>query len=230
MREDVAYAKVRIGPVDCLLQGARLIADQFWLFVGIGAMYVLATQVPMGILLGPIAVGSVFCLHDRRRGERVPFQRLFDGFQHFLEALIASVIIVGILTLISIAAAIPFTVVAPLVAHASEQGGNPLPFMALVGFGILAVLLLVSLVNTFFVFVYPLIALKGMRGLEAIPVSIAAARKNFFGILMLQFLALVLQCLAAMMCLVPLFAVIPVVLAAGYVAYCKVFEGEERIA
>ena len=92
MTEDAARTleprKVRIAPVDCLLQGTRLIAGQFWLFVGIGVMYLLATQVPLGILLGPIAVGAALCFQDRRAGQRVPFQRLFDGFQQFLDTFI----------------------------------------------------------------------------------------------------------------------------------------------
>src|SRR6185436_7088939 len=47
---------------------------------------------PLGILMGPMLCGVYLCLFARMRGERIGFDLLFRGFEHFVPSLIATLI------------------------------------------------------------------------------------------------------------------------------------------
>ncbi len=222
MTEDIEIRRVDIDPIDCLSKAKDLIGEQYGLFVGVGAMYVLASQVPFGILIGPFLVGSALCFFEREKGRTVEFNLLFKGFDKFLPSLVASLIYFGTVFLMSMAwnVAFLFAVLASIAANDGELSR----LFFLVVFGGLALLFLgIVLVMPLFTFMYPLIAERDLDGIEAVKVSARAALRNYAGLLAFWILCGVLYTVAALLCFFPLFLVLPFILGGVNVAYRKVF-------
>jgi uncharacterized membrane protein len=78
-------------------------------------------------------------------------------------------------------------------------------------------------VNIFFMFAFPLIADRGLSGLEAVKLSIKAGKANFGGILGLLLLNAGIGLLGVLACYVGVFFIMPISLASYAVAYRRVF-------
>ena len=87
---------------------------------------------------------------------------------------------------------------------------------------IMAVAVIVSI---FFMFAFPLIADRNLSGVDAVKLSIKAARANLGGVCGLVLLCMGLAMLGVLCCYVGAFLVAPVSLAAYAVAYRRVFPG-----
>jgi uncharacterized membrane protein len=72
-------------------------------------------------------------------------------------------------------------------------------------------------------FAFPLIADRGLSGLEATKLSIKAGKANFTGILGLLLLNVALGIVGVLACYVGVFFIMPVSLASYAVAYRRVF-------
>src|SRR6185436_15793884 len=82
-----------VKPVECLKAGYELVRSQYWLFVGIcGVGMIIASVVPLGILMGPMMCGIYIALFKQRRGQQVEFGDLFKGFDRFGESLVAALL------------------------------------------------------------------------------------------------------------------------------------------
>jgi uncharacterized membrane protein len=85
-------------------------------------------------------------------------------------------------------------------------------------------LMIVSLiVEIFFMLAYPLVADRRMSGLEAVKLSIRAARANLGGIVGLLLLNGVFGFLGLLCCIVGIYFYLPVAYAAHVVAYRRIF-------
>ncbi|MEM7310998.1 MAG: hypothetical protein AAF682_30290 [Planctomycetota bacterium] len=197
---------------------------QYWLFVGISVMVVLACHVPFYLLVGPFLVGVSLCFFDRERGERTSFNRLFQGFESFLESMIASLIYFGV----SVLLVTPFTLALVLgtitASVAADQGrGSEAAILFWVLALVVVLLLLLPLTYVFFSFVFPLIAERNLPAIEAVKLSARAARANFFGLYGLWALNLLIALLASLACFFPLLLVLPLQMGSIVVAYREVF-------
>jgi uncharacterized membrane protein len=217
-----------IKPVDCIKEGWALIKDQYWLFFGISLVGILVGGVVPIILLGPMMVGIFMCLLQRLRGEPVEFGTLFKGFDLFVPGLIVAVIkIVPVLIVI-----VPYYIimVSVMMANMPRGGGppeDPSAFIAsMLGteivFGV--VVMVVSLVvELLFMFAFPLVADRKMSGMDAIKLSLKAAKANFGGILGLLLLNFAFSMLGVLCCFIGVYFYIPVTFASYAVAYRRVF-------
>ena len=79
------------------------------------------------------------------------------------------------------------------------------------------------LIETFFMFAFPLIADRKMSGLEAVKLSFRAGKANFGGVLGLLLLNGVLTFAAALCCIFPIYLYLPIAFASQIVAYRRVF-------
>jgi hypothetical protein len=220
--DHLEYQTVPIRPVECLKESKALIGDQYWLFVGITTIGLLiASAVPMNILLGPMMCGIYLCFRDRMNGKRAVFDTLFKGFDYFVETLIATLILMGVTMVVIVPLYIVMVVV---ILGASQAGDDGLPLMMGVVFGATAIIMLFSvLVYVFFIFVYPLILFGRLKAIPAIKTSVRAALANFAGILGLVLLIFLISTVAAMCCYVPAFLVAPILIGSVLMAYRKVF-------
>ena len=91
--DSIQFRSGVMRPVECLKAGYELVKDQYWLFVGIVAVgMIIASVVPLGILMGPMMCGVYLTLFKHRRGQRIEFGDLFKGFDYFGESLIAALL------------------------------------------------------------------------------------------------------------------------------------------
>ena len=218
-----------IQPVECLKQGWALIKDQYWLFLGIVVVGVLiGLAVPL-VLIGPMMVGIYMCFFRRMRGEPVELGNLFKGFDYFAEGLIAALIQMIPMVVVMVPA---YIIMVVLMVTSMPRGGSMDPdastrfLFTVFGFELVFVVVIVTVgivVNIFFMFAFPLIADRGLSGLEATKLSIKAGKANFGGILGLLLLNAALGIVGVLACYVGVFFIMPVALASYAVAYRRVF-------
>ncbi len=218
-----------IKPVECLKEGWVLIKDQYWLFLGIVFVGIFVGGAVPIVLIGPMMVGIYMCFFRRMRGEPIDFGILFKGFDHFAQSLIAALIQMIPMVVIMVPA---YIIMFALMITSLPRGGRLDPdassrfVITFLGFELVfvVVILVVGIaVNIFFMFSFPLIADRGLSGLEAIKLSVKAGKANFGGILGLILVNVGVGILGVMACYVGVFFIMPISLASYAVAYRRVF-------
>src|SRR3954471_15709790 len=82
-----------VQPIECFRAGWAQIKDRYWFFLGVTTVaMLLASLVPLGILMGPMMCGMYLVLFEHMRGRAVDFNLVFKGFDRFVESLIATLI------------------------------------------------------------------------------------------------------------------------------------------
>lgn len=217
-----------IAPMACIKEGWALIKHQYWLFFGISLVGVLIGGMVPIVLLGPMMVGIFLCLQQRQRNQPVEFGLLFKGFDQFVPALVAAVLkLLPIMILM-----IPYYIFIFAMMVALPHGRNSNPdesrtfFLSFFGFEMIFVLTIIVIsvvLETFFMFAFPLIADRKMSGLEAVKLSFKAAKANFGGVLGLILLNGLFSIIGALCCIVGVYFYLAVAFAAQAVAYRRVF-------
>jgi hypothetical protein len=222
-----SFAVVQIRPVEALSAAKDLISDQYWLFLGITFVGMLiGGAVPLGIIMGAMLCGMYICYFAKMRGETVSFEMLFKGFDHFLESLIAMLVLMGIVLALMVPLYILMFVGLALAGVAGGQGsGEAAGFLMVLVFGFFYLLVLaVSLaVGAFTMFTFPLIVDRKLKAIPALKTSFNAARANLGGVILLMLTIGVVSFLAALLCYIPVFLVMPICFGAIAVVYRQVF-------
>lgn len=220
---NVECRKVRIRPIQLLKDAYELVGEQYWLFVGVVFVGMLVGgAAPFGILMGPMLCGIHLCFIQRRHGKQVQFGLLFKGFDHFVESLLAMLIMVGV----SFVFLLPLFIVFLVVFFAVGAGsGEPGPeFLALIlGFEFVGFIVMM-LVGLPFAFVFHLIAGRHLKVMSAIKGSFKGVMSNLFGLLGMMFVYGILGMFAFCMCYFPVFLLMPLSFGATYLAYEQIFE------
>ena len=226
--DNIQFRTGVIKPVECVKEGWALIKDQYWLFLGIVFVGVfVGSAVPL-VLIGSMMVGIYMCIFRRMRGEPVDFGLLFKGFDYFAQSLIAALIQMIPMVIIMVPAyIIMFALMITSMPRGQMDPDASTRFVfTFLGFELVfvAVILVVGIaVNIFFMFAFPLIADRGLSGLEAIKLSIKAGKANFGGILSLLLLNFAIGLLGVLACYIGVFFIMPISLASYAVAYRRVF-------
>ena len=224
----VEFRRNAVQPIECLKAGWNLIQSQYWLFVGMTAVgMIIATVVPLGILMGPMMCGLYLAVFKTRRGEPIEFGDLFKGFDFFGDSLIATLIhMIPVIVLIIPAYILYFVGVFAMVGL--QRGGEPNPGAVLGFFGFFAVfwltiVVLIFLISVLFTFAYPLIVDRRLSGVDAVKLSIKAVLANFWRLVGLVILTGLMGFVGALFCWVGAFFVLPISFAAIATAYEQVF-------
>lgn len=228
MSADIEIQKVEIDPLGCFRQSLKLVEGQYWLLVGISALAMLIGGAVPIALIGPMMCGAYLCFLEKHRGGEVEFELLFDGFDHFVPSLIATLIMTGITLLAFIPALMVMFagLLATLLsfqargAEAAAPAIVPIGATSLLLLGLIALLLVVSL---FFIFAFPLIVDRKLSGPAALGVSARAVARNFGGLLGLMLINVVLGIAGVLACYVGTFFVLPISFGAMTIAYRKLF-------
>ena len=225
---EIKFKRNAVEPVECIKAGWNLIKSQYWLFVGMTLVgMIIGSVVPLGILMGPMMCGIYLTLFKTRRGEPIEFGLLFKGFDYFGDAVIATLLHM-IPIVVVIAPVYVLYIVGMLTMMGTSQNGEPNPGVALGFFGFFAVAWLVIMVvlivlSVVFVFAYPLIVDRHLKGLDAVKLSIRAAWANFWRILGMLLLTGIISSLGIVLCFVGVYLLIPISFAAIAAAYEQVF-------
>lgn len=226
MPDTIEFKRGAVQPSECLKAGWALIRDQYWLFFGMCLVAMLiGSAVPFGILMGPMMCGIYLALLQRRRGQPVEFGLLFKGFDFLGESIIATLIHVIPVFVIIVPFYIAFYVgLFLLMPRGSEpDSGSLLAFFGLFFVFLIVVLVLVIVVSVLFTFTYPLIVDRRLSGVNAVKLSIRAARANFWQLLGLLLMTSALGIAGVFLCYVGVFLVFPVTFSAMAMAYEQVF-------
>ncbi len=216
-----------VKPIECLKAGLELIRNQYWLFVGITFVgIIIATAVPFGILMGPMLCGIYLSLFKQRRGQLVEFNDLFKGFDYFRESLIAALLNMVPAFLIVIPTYISFYI--SLFAMIGATSGQPDPALVLGFFGFwgiifIVMMVLMILISVVFTFTFPLIVERRLSGVDAVKLSMKAAKANFGGLLGLVLLNTLLGFAGVLLCYVGAILILPINFGALALAYEQVF-------
>lgn len=223
----VPFNRGVISPVETLKAGWELVKSEYWLFVAMVLVAMIIGQaVPLGILMGPMMCGLYLCFFNKRRGLPIEFGTLFKGFDYFGQSVVASILhVVPMLAIVIPAYFIGYlgTIGVFLALGADNSGiASVLMFILLILFWVIVVALLLAL-SIGFSFAYPLIVDRGMQGFDAVKLSFKAGFANFWGLLGLSFLSALLGFCGVLLCIVGIYLVFPITLAAVAVAYEQVF-------
>ena len=220
-----------IRPFKCYSEGWALIKGQYWLFMGVcfvGSL--IGGMAPMAVLMGPMMCGIYMCFMKRAEGKPAEFGTLFDGFSLFVESLIASLIMIVPAIVLLIPAYI-FTAlcIAFVVIPRSGEGQAPenamlIPKILLAASPMLvAIALIIAIYMFVFTFVYPLIADKKLKAVEAVKWSFKAGKANIGGLILLFLTNVLVSLVGVLMCYVGAFFVMPLTFGAFFAAYKRVF-------
>ncbi len=220
----------RVQALDCFSEGADLVRGQYWPLVAVcGVGTLLGGLAPMGILMGPMMCGIYLCFFRRMAGGLVGLELLFSGFDHFVQSLVASLILFGV-SLLVVTPAVVLMFAAGLIGVSSIDQPGPgslVPAAILLVVALLFVILALA-VGPFFLFVYPLIVDRGLDAVPAIKASFRAVGANLWGVSLVLLLTGGLWVVAALLCYVPVFLVAPLCFATLASAYRRIFP-ERRI-
>lgn len=219
-----------VRPVECLKEGWALIKDQYWLFLGIVFVGVFVGGAVPIVLIGPMMVGIYLCFFRRMRNETVEFGELFKGFDHFAQGLIVALLQMIPMVVVMVPMYVIFFVI--FIAAMPSHGGRMDPsegqalMLTFFAFYVVFILLIIAVaiaVSIFFIFAFPLVADRGLSGLDAVKTSMKAGKANFGGILGLLLLNAGLGILGVFACYVGVFFLMPIALASHAIAYRRVF-------
>lgn len=222
--EEALIQKISIQPIELFKRSYAMIREQYWLFFAIVLLGILlGSVVPFGILMGPFMVGIYLCFIQREQGNRVQFETLFKGFDYFMNAFVAMLIMVGVSLLLMIPLFIAF-LVAMITMIPRNGGGDPgLAFAAIIIPLYLSIILVSVAIYIPFIFTFQLIADRGLSASQAVLTSLSGVRSNLIGILLFVFVSMVASILCAMLCYFPTFLFMPIMMGANFLLYRDIY-------
>ena len=229
MTPAIPFRRNAVEPMQCIKDGWALIKDQYWLFVGMALVAVLiASAVPMGLLMGPMMCGLYLAFFKKRRGEPIEFGTLFKGFDYFGPSVIATLLHMVPIIAIAIPAYFLFYVslIFSMAAQNASDEPNPAAMLTVfVMFGIFwaVFFVIILIISIGFTFSYPLITDRKMQGFDAVKLSFKAAMANFWRLLGMIMLTSLISLGGVLLCYVGVFLVFPISYAAIAAAYEQVF-------
>ena len=226
MTPEIPYKRKAVDPIECIKAGWELIKPHYWLFVGmVFICYAIGQAVPI-LLMGPMLCGFYLSLFTVRRREPIEFATLFKGFDFFGPSLVATLLHMLPIAAVLIPTYILFYASFFFAAVAQSQTDSPLA-----GLGVLfmfcivmiVVSVLVMIISVGFIFAYPLIVDRRLKGLDAVKLSFKAGMGNFWRLLGMMLLTGMLTAVGFMFCIIGMFLVLPISYGAIAAAYEQVF-------
>ena len=230
----IEFRTGRVSSREMFSEARALMSGHFWIMVGICLLGLIVGGVaPFGVLMGPMMCGIFMCWFAIMRNEKPTFSLLFEGFDVFMESLVATLIQLGISMLTMVLAFVVMAVggvalLAVAGAGGGQPGGNAEAAMGLLTIGAFVFFygLIIGgsiLVGALFAFTWPLIVDYRLSGLEAVKLSARAAWANLGNVFRLMILNVVVVAVAAVFCYLPVFLVFPIVFGSQAVLYRRIF-------
>lgn len=228
-RKEIQHGTLDAKPIQFMLDSYRLIKDQYfmlWAIVFVGLL--IGSLTPFGLLLGPMLVGIFLCFLEREAGNKVSFDHLFRGFDHFISSLLVTLSVFVCNMVISLAS-LSVIVIAGVALIVMMNAGNRIQdipqFLLIGGFAIAyTVMLLASLFASLpFAFAFQLIAEHNLSAGEAMTASTRAVLHNLWP-LAITFISISFYGLIAMMmCYLPALLLAPIQVGVGFIVYREIF-------
>ncbi len=228
MSQEIEIRRVPIQPFELMKRSLALMGDQYWLFVGLTFVGLLiASFVPMGILLGPMMCGIYLCFFRKMAGKTATFELLFQGFDYFVESLIVTLLVmaVSLVILLPIGGIVFLTTLLGVAG-----GGERLSFLGVIfgAFMFIGVFLVSLIINACFSFAYPLVVDRRMKALDAVKASFRGVMANLGGILVATLTFGVIYLLGSCLCWIPAILFTPIPLGAFAILSREIFPGTAK--
>ncbi len=215
-----------IKPVECFQEGWELIKDQYWLFLGITIVGILiASFIPFGIGLGAMFCGIYYCFLQKINRQPVKFEDLFKGFNYFLPGLVATLILVVpmIVSMILMYGSIAAVFLSSIDSHGRINESAIYALYGTLMIEGLIVAIVLSCLQAFVMFAFPLIVEHKLSGWAAFKLSTKAVWSNLSAVVGLILCEFVIGLIGYMLCGIGLYFTLPIMFAGITVAYRKVF-------
>ncbi len=178
--------RVPIDAAACVRDGWRRTRDRYGALLGITLLGMfVGSLAPLGILTGPTMCGIHLCYLNVRDGRPFGLDTLFEGFEHFVPSLVATLLTMAVFMVVSVPfAAVTGALAAWLILPMGRSVSEQTVWIALyVWLGLFAAVI-VALLNIvfFFMFAYLLIVDRGLGGGAAVRTSIRVAAANLAGL------------------------------------------------
>ncbi len=218
---------IEIQPLIRLKRARAILGDQYWLFVGICFVAMLiGSAVPFGLLAGPMACGTFICYRNRMLGRSVKFEELFQGFNFFADSVIAFLMLVVVMMVLAMPIGFVFMAGFMGLFFAHEAMGGAVwffSFLALYLFYFVAIIGISAFAYVPFTFAFPLIVDRSMKGMDAFKLSWQTAKPMLFPLMSMYLVYGFLMAIASMMCYLPVFLLMPLVMGAVFTLYEDIF-------
>ena len=219
------FRRISARPIERLTEAKAMLGNQYWLFVGICLVGVLiGSIVPMGIMMGPMICGIYLCYRYRMNGIQVRFETLFKGFDVFLNALLANLIMIGIALVVMFPMMLVF--LGMIVAAGPRNEEAMLGIMVTMYPLILIASLLIYMP---FLFIFPLIVDRGTGPWESVTLSARAVWHNFGPLCAMMFVHYLAAIAGMCLCYIGAFLVIPLTFGALFTVYHEIFNSPVNV-
>jgi len=217
------FRRIAARPIERLTEAKDMLGDQYWLFVGICLVgIIIGSVVPMGIILGPMMCGIYLCFRYRMNGIQVRFETLFKGFDVFMNALLANLILIGISLVVMLPLMIAMIVM--IVAAGNNDAAE------LVMITMYPLVMIVSLLLYMpYLFVFPLIVDRGTGPWESVTLSARAVWHNFGPLCAMMFVHYLAVIAGMCLCYVGAFLVLPLTFGALFTVYHEIFSSPVNV-
>ena len=231
MTEPIPFSRVTIAPFAYVGEAWERVKGQYWMFLGVTVVGMLiASLVPMAVLLGPMMCGIYLCYRQQGRGLPVTFETLFKGFDRFLESFIAallmmaaSLVLVVPLVFVLVFSGLFLGILGASGASRAPQEGAMIVIILLAVGAFLLIMLASVLIGLFFSFTFPLIADRGLTGLEAVKLSMRAAYANIWGLVGLGLVTFAMSLVGLCFCYIGALLILPITFGVHWITYERVF-------
>lgn len=213
--------KVDLRAVELLRASATLVGKDYPVFLALTTLALALGQlVPFQILLGPAMCGVYVAFRSKSVGLRPVLEDFVRGFDHFLDSLVATLVLLFTLLLLAVPPVFAYVGLAVLSVEVWKVEewivavGSVLPALVI---GVAAVLVVAA-----GAFLYPAIV-DGADGLQALRASARGFWRNRWGVLRLLVLGWLVTLLGLCLCCIGAVLVQPFVLGATWLAYREIF-------
>lgn len=224
--ENSQFTIGQIRPVECFKEGWELIKPYYWIMFAITLVGILiASVIPFGLGLGAMYCGIYYVIFRLSEGKKPEFNDLFKGFDFFVPALIATLILI---VPIIISVIIMWISMAGIMFSMVDSRGriNEAALVALYGTifveGIIMAVVL-GCIHAFIIFANPLIVERKLSGIDAFKLSAKAAWANLGGVVGLILCQFAMGIIGALVCGIGTYFILPVMFAGVFTAYRRVF-------
>jgi hypothetical protein len=180
----------------------------------------------MNILVGAMLCGIFYCFLQKYDGKPVVFDPLWKGFQWWLPALVAVLLMVVPMMVIMGFIYAPFIAAAVMGSKLSESEMMGLLFGAL-AIDLVFIVLMVCF-HTLVMFTFPLMVDRNLGVIAAMKTSAKGVWRNLGGIAGFYGITIVLYLAGALACGIGAYFVIPVIMAGTVVAYRQIFPRQDQ--
>jgi hypothetical protein len=210
-----------IKPIEIYKEAWEMIKPQYWLIFGVVIVGILVGGVIPIVTIGPMMCGIFMCLLKVIDRKPMEFGDLFKGFDFLWKSLPISIAIMGPVLIFVVLIYIPMIGMA--VAGSKMSEAELVPFIAgVLIFEFIAAIVMVCF-HTMLMFAFPLVADRGLSGIDAMKLSFKAVWKNLAGMAGLLGVGMLIAMVSYLAFCIGVYFAMPLIIMGQAVAYRKVF-------